>query len=270
MPNRSPRHILSPVGDIPVRGVFSTNTDRLLDTENLGRVAQRVFAYAEEENDGRVALQTLSRNFVPTGPKRMITKERLLAEYVPEPSIYINKVMPVMERIEESLTLGDRHRQKLETFSAEFEYKNVLRLDEEHVKAIFGLGLTYLERQESRSANIVFRKIMMLDAAFLPEHKHLFNEFGMKMRKLGMYDEAIRYYIRAFRLCRTDEHLLYNIARTLFEKGRLKSARMMLARSLRLNPQFREALAFMAYLEARGRGSLPTRPPLEGLEGISF
>jgi len=267
MPNPSARHTKLPTGASPVKGVFSIDSDHFLGKKSLGRITQRVFVYAEEEEEGRVSLQTLSRNFIPAGPKRIIAKDRLLTDYLPEPSIYINKVVPVMGRMQQSLTLGDQHRQKLELFSAEFEYKNVLRLDEEHVKATFGLGLTYLERQEVRSANIVFRKIMMLDAAFQPEHKHLFNEFGIKMRKLGMYDEAIQYYIRAFRLCRTDEHLLYNIARTLYEKGRIKSARMMLARSLRLNPEFREAMAFMAYLESRERDGAPARPPFEGRAG---
>ena len=217
---------------------------------------QRVFFFAEEQDDGQVALQRLSRNFIPSGGRRIIAKERLLADYQPEPSIYINKVVPVMRRMEEAVRTADHHRRRQEYFSAEFEYKNVLRLDEDHVKAAFGLGLTYLERHEAHNADLVFHKIMRIDAAFLPEHKHLFNDFGIQMRKLGMYDAAMQYYSRAYRLCRTDEHLLYNMARTLFEKGRIKSARMLLTRALRLNPEFPEARAFMAYLESGPQGGL--------------
>lgn len=250
-------------GAKPVKGVFSTDAQQFHGKRALGRVTQRLFIYAEEQDDGKVAIWRLSRNFIPTGAKRLISRERLLAEYLPEPSIYINKVVPVMRRMEDTVAAADRHRQRQELFTAEFEYKNVLRLDEDHVKATFGLGLTYLERQEKANADIVFQKIMRIEAAFTPEHKHLFNDFGIQMRKLGMYDEAMRYYSRAYRLCRTDEHLLYNMARTQYEKGRLKSARMMLTKALRLNASFPEAKAFMSYLESRLRGEQVPEPTLE-------
>ncbi|UJX40432.1 tetratricopeptide repeat protein [Desulfovibrio sp. JY] len=247
----------------PVKGVFSTDAQEFQGKRRLGHLSQRIFIYAVEQDDGRILIQRLSRNFMPAGARRFITRESLLADYLPEPSIYINKLVPVMRRLEETVATADRHRARQELFTAEFEYKNVLRLDEEHVKATFGLGLTYLERQEKHNADIVFQKIMCIEAAFTPEHKHLFNDFGIQMRKLGMYDEAMRYYTRAYRLCRTDEHLLYNMARTLYEKGRLKSSRVMLTHALRLNPEFPEGKAFMAYLDSRQRGEMPPEPPLE-------
>ncbi|MFU2208269.1 tetratricopeptide repeat protein [Solidesulfovibrio sp. C21] len=247
----------------PVKGVFSTDAQDFHGKRRLGHLTQRVFVHAVEQDDGRVVIQRLSRNFIPSGARHVITRERLLADYLPEPSIYINKLVPVMRRLEETVATADRHRERQELFTAEFEYKNVLRLDEEHVKATFGLGLTYLERQEKHNADIVFQKIMCIEAAFTPEHKHLFNDFGIQMRKLGMYDEAMRYYTRAYRLCRTDEHLLYNMARTLYEKGRLRSSRVMLTHALRLNPEFPEGKAFMAYFDSRQRGEMPPEPPLE-------
>ena len=125
------------------------------------------------------------------------------------------------------------------------------------------LGLTYLERQEKQNADIVFQKIMRIEAAFTPEHKHLFNTFGIQMRKLGMYNEAMRYYTRAYRLCKTDEHLLYNMARTLYEKGRIKSSRTMLGRAMRLNPDFPEGRAFLEFLDAKKHGYTLPEPPLE-------
>ena len=264
MPEPPASHTRPVPGQKPVKGVFSIDSQQLLGIGGIGRPSQRIFCYAEQQDGmGRVAIQRLSRNFIPSGSKRYITREQLLTQYQPEPSIYLNKVVPVMRRLEEAVGTADGHRQRQELFAAEFEYKSVLRLDEEHVKAAFGLGLTYLERQEKHNADAVFHKIMRIEAAFLPEHKHLFNEFGIQMRKLGMYDEAMRYYSRAYRLCRTDEHLLYNIARTLFEKGRIKSSRAMLAQALRLNAGFPEGKAFLAYLDSRERGESPAEPPLD-------
>ena len=247
-----------------VKGVFSVDAARFMGRRAHGwSVAQRIYVYAVEGDDGRVTIQRLSRNFIPAGPTRIIPRERLLAEYQPEPSIYINKVVPVMHRLEETVALADKHRVRQELFSAEFEYKNVLRLNEDHVRATFGLGLTYLERQERDNADIVFHKLMRIEAAFTAEHKHLFNDFGIQMRKLGMFDAAMQYYNRAYRLCRTDEHLLYNMARTLYEKGRLASSRAMLGKALRLAPDFPEGRAFLAFLEARLRGDSLPEPALD-------
>ena len=266
MPEPPTLHTRPVFGQKPVKGVFSIDSKHLLGIGGVSQASQRIFFYAEQlDAAGRVALQRLSRNFIPSGTKRFITREILLTQYQPEPSVYLNKVVPVMRRMEEAVQTADNHRQRQELFAAEFEYNAILRLDEEHVKAAFGLGLTYLERQEQHNADAVFHKIMRIEAAFLPEHKHLFNEFGIQMRKLGMYDEAMRYYSRAYRLCRTDEHLLYNIARTLYEKGRLKSSRTMLNQALRLNAAFPEAKAFLAYLDSRERGEAVAEPPLSGL-----
>ena len=266
MPEPPTPHTRPIPGQKPIKGVFSIDSKHLLGIGGIRQVSQRIFFYAEQlDAAGRVALQRLSRNFIPSGTKRFITREILLTQYQPEPSIYLNKVVPVMRRMEEAVQTADNHRQRQELFAAEFEYNAILRLDEEHVKAAFGLGLTYLERQEQHNADAVFHKIMRIEAAFLPEHKHLFNEFGIQMRKLGMYDEAMRYYSRAYRLCRTDEHLLYNIARTLYEKGRLKSSRSMLNQALRLNAAFPEAKAFLAYLDSRERGEAVAEPPLNAL-----
>ncbi|MYL83185.1 tetratricopeptide repeat protein [Desulfovibrio aerotolerans] len=266
MPEPPTLHTRPVFGQKPVKGVFSIDSKHLLGIGGVSQASQRIFFYAEQlDAAGRVALQRLSRNFIPSGTKRFITREILLTQYQPEPSVYLNKVVPVMRRMEEAVQTADNHRQRQELFAAEFEYNAILRLDEEHVKAAFGLGLTYLERQEQHNADAVFHKIMRIEAAFLPEHKHLFNEFGIQMRKLGMYDEAMRYYSRAYRLCRTDEHLLYNIARTLYEKGRLKSSRAMLNQALRLNAAFPEAKAFLAYLDSRERGEAAAEPPLSAL-----
>ncbi|MHC1788952.1 tetratricopeptide repeat protein [Solidesulfovibrio sp.] len=263
MPESTPPHTKPASGQKPVKGVFSIDSQQLLGKSGFGRVSQRIFVYAEQQDDGgRVAIQRLSRTFIPSGAKQVITREQLLTRYQPEPSIYLNKVVPIMRRMEEAVLTADQHRSRQELFAAEFEYKSVLRVDEEHVKAAFGLGLTYLERQEQHNADVVFHKIMRIEAAFLPEHKHLFNEFGIQMRKLGMYAEAMRYYSRAYRLCRTDEHLLYNMARTLFEKGRVKSSRVLLGHALRLQAGFPEAKAFLAYLDSRERGESVPEPPL--------
>lgn len=233
-----------------IRGVFSTESSQYLgfgDTKK--KVSQQVFVYAEEQTDGAVVIQRLNRSFMPGGPKKKLSKDALLKDYMPEPAMYQNKVVPIMRRVEEAVERGDAHRERQELFSAEFEYKNALRVDEEHIRATFGLGLTYIDRNEKQSAEMVFRKLVAMDAAFEPEHKHIFNEFGIRMRKLKMFKQAMKYYSRAYQLSKDDEHLIYNMARTLFEKGRPATARRFLHKALSMNPGFEECKKFLEFME---------------------
>jgi len=169
---------------------------------------------------------------------------------VPAPHIYLQKYLPAMARVEKMVDDADRCRDQGQYFTSEFEYKNALRLDENHIRASFGLGLTYLERGDAQNAHIVFRKLSRLEGALSPEYKHLFNEFGIKLRKNGMYAQALGHYAKALRLSAKDENLHYNMARALVEKGRHKAAVRFLDTALELRPEFPEALRFREFLQS--------------------
>ncbi|EFL52809.1 TPR repeat-containing protein [Solidesulfovibrio fructosivorans JJ]] len=223
------------------RGVFSTQEQSVIGFGSTKRkVQQNIHVFAEEQKDGSYLLRVLNKHFIPSGKSRVVTKEELLSNYLPEPDLYMNKVLPMLRQVRETVDAADEHREQAEFMSAEFEYKNALRVDEEHIRATFGLGLTYLDRGEVDNANLVCRRIITLEAAFGEEHKHLFNEFGIKMRKHKMYAQALRYYFKAYRLTKRDENLLYNIARTYYEKGKFKLARKFLEMGLAINPAFEE------------------------------
>ena len=232
------------------RGAFSSQIDSVVGFGATKRkIKQSISVYAEEQGDGTFIVRVLNKHYVPSGKGRLVTREELLSEFLPEPDLYLNKVAPMLREVGQTVDLADEHRAQGALMSAEFEYKNALRVDEEHIRATFGLGLTYLDRRELDSAHLVFRRILTLDAAFGPEHKHLFNEFGIKMRKHGMYAQALRYYFRAFRLSRDDEHLLYNIARTYYERDKTRLAAKFLDMALVRNPQFKEGLALARAIE---------------------
>jgi len=234
------------------KGAFSTQVDGVVGFGATKRkIRQTITVYAEELGDGTFRICLLNKHNIPSGKARIITRDELLRDFLPEPDLYLNKVAPMLREVSQTVDRADVHRVQGALMSAEFEYKNALRLDEEHIRATFGLGLTYLDRGELDSAHLVFRRILTLDAAFGPEHKHLFNEFGIKMRKHGMYAQAVRYYFRAFRLSREDEHLLYNIARTYYERGKLKLATKFLDMALARDANFREGLALGRAIEQK-------------------
>lgn len=238
--------------DDKISGVFSTQIIQKVGTGTTTRkIVKKTFWMVEQADAGTVSIQPLNVNYVPSGPKRTVPVEEFLEKFSPEPEFYVSTVFPKMKELRESVDKGEKHREKGETFSAELEFNNALTIDEENVRANFGLGLTYLERGDDTKANDIFERLVKLDAAFEPQHKHLFNDFGINLRKNKMHQQSVDYYERALELAPADENLYYNIARVHFDREEFGLAAASLKKALEMNPGFAEAAKFMEYLKAK-------------------
>ena len=235
-------------GKTDVRGVFSTQEVRRVGTGTTTRkTVQKTFWFIEQHGK-EIDCQPLNTNYVPSGPKRKITLDELIAKFSPEPEFYLNSVFPKMQEMQRSIDNGDEHRENGENFAAEFEYTRALKVDEENVRANFGIGLTYLERGDNAKAQDIFQRLVKLEAAFEPEHKHLFNEFGINLRKSKMLQESFEYYQRALELSPTDENLYMNRARVLLELKDIGQCVDYLLKALELAPRHETSLKFLAWL----------------------
>ncbi|QLA15353.1 tetratricopeptide repeat protein [Desulfolutivibrio sulfoxidireducens] len=251
-----------------IKGVFSTQSIQRVGTGTTTRkTIQKMYWFVEERGDKLLDIQPLNKNYIPTGPKRKITMEELLEKFAPEPEFYVSTVYPKMRELNMTIVKGETHRRKGEIFSAELEFGQALAVDEENVRANFGLGLTYLDRGEANKAQDIFERLVRLDAAFDQEHKHLFNEFGINLRKNKMLDQALDYYKRAETLADADENLHYNIARAFFEKKDMEMCFEYLKKALDINPDLVAAKKFLAYLTERqllpGQAAPHARPSPE-------
>lgn len=232
-----------------IKGVFSSQEIRKVGTgSTTQKTVQKVFWYVEQNADGTFNTQSLNANYVPFGPSKTITQEELLAKYSPEPEFYIQSVYPKINELNKSLENGDNHREKNETFSAELEYDHALQLDEENVRANFGIGLTYLARGEVDKADNIFERLVKLDAAFEGKHKHLFNDFGISLRKNKMLKQSVEYYTKALELTRNDENLYINVARVYLELKDINACLENLFAALSLSPGNNTAKVFLQWL----------------------
>ena len=235
-------------GKTEVQGVFSTQEVRRVGTGTTTRkTVQKTFWYLEQHGN-EIDCQPLNTNYVPSGPKRKITLDELIAKFSPEPEFYLNSVFPKMQEMQRSVDNGDEHREKGENFAAEYEYSRALKVDVENVRANFGIGLTYLERGDNAKAQDIFQRLVKLEAAFEPEHKHLFNEFGINLRKSKMLQESFEYYQRALELSPSDENLYMNMARVLLELKDINQCVDYLLKALELAPRHETSLKFLAWL----------------------
>ncbi|MDO9082688.1 MAG: tetratricopeptide repeat protein [Humidesulfovibrio sp.] len=237
-------------------GVFSQRKTAKIGSGATARKTELLsYYYVEEREDGAMLVQALTASDVPFGPKTEITREELLANYLPEPQktqAHSQAAMSPQELdVLKAVARGDKFRKRGESFTAEYEYSKALSLDERNVRANFGIGLCYIERGERDKAQEVFERVVKLDAAFEDEHKHLFNEFGISLRKSGMHAEAMDYYRRALDLSSEDENLHYNMARAAYDKGDPGLSLVYLKSCLALNPKHEEALQFVDFLKRK-------------------
>ncbi|MDE7240901.1 hypothetical protein [Desulfovibrio sp.] len=231
-----------------VRGVFSTQEIRKVGTGTTTRkTVQKTFWFVEQHGDA-IECQPLNANYVPSGPKRKISMDELIAKFSPEPEFYQMSVYPKMREVEQSVNKGDGHREKGETFAAEYEYTRALKVDVANVRANFGIGLTYMERGELDKAQDIFDRLLKLDGAFDAEHKHLFNEFGINLRKNKMLAQSVEYYQRALQITANDENLHMNLARVLLETKDMDGCLEHLFTALTLAPRHEISLKFLKWL----------------------
>ncbi len=156
-----------PTGDEKVRGVFSSNIKTTIGFGVSKRhTIETILFFVEEQEDETIGVQPLNSNYVPCGELKFITKDELLKNYQPEPDIYMEKVYPAIRQMTNTIIKAEAHLKRGNIYSAEYEFKNALRVDEQNIRATFGLGLSYLERGEIEKGDLVFRRIVKLKGAF--------------------------------------------------------------------------------------------------------
>ena len=238
----------APSKTVEVRGVFSTQEIRRVGTGTTTRkTVQKTFWFVEQKGQD-IECQPLNPNYIPSGPKRKISMDELIAKFSPEPEFYMNSVYPKMQELKKTISSADRQRENGNNFTAEYEYSRALKVDEENVRANFGIGLTYLERGDKAKAQDIFERLVKLDGAFQAEHKHLFNDFGINLRKNKMLTQALEYYKRAQELSPNDENLYMNIARVQLENHNIDDCIANLLKALSLDPHHAPSLKFVAWL----------------------
>ena len=202
------------------------------------------------END-LIQVQLLDMNDNPMPIREKVDLGEFNRRFQFQPDYFDSKKKPEDLKISKALAQAEAHYQRKEYYSAEYEYGKALKLDEDNVRANFGVAKVYLATGEKDKARETFQKLAKIDAVFELENKHIFNELGIELRRLSLYKEAIDYYRKALSISKDDENLFFNISRACFEQGDLKSSYKFLAAALKINPDMVEAKNLMEELKKK-------------------
>jgi tetratricopeptide (TPR) repeat protein len=148
--------------------------------------------------------------------------------------------------------IGKMHLDKQEFNAAAFEFGQAIKVDGENLDAHLGKGKAHIGLGEVDKARETFAKMSAIDSLYDKENKHLFNEYGIELRKGKMYDMAIDNYKKAIEIDADDEALYFNLARAYQESGNLDFAVGNLKKALAMKPEFNEATLLLNALTKVG------------------
>ncbi|MBG0789402.1 MAG: tetratricopeptide repeat protein [Desulfovibrionaceae bacterium] len=185
--------------------------------------------------------------FLPFHDEAVISADELLAEYTPEVAVFEDCMLPAAKRHGYRLA-GDGPGSRPDG--------SVLRLDESNVRGLFELGLEYILAGLSTRGRNLIRELIRVKTPFSGKDQFLFNEFGIRLRKIDFLDGAVICYRRALKYTDSDDHLHYNLARAYYEQGQWWDCMRTLAGCFVLNPQLPLArdLVMLTHALARNDG----------------
>ncbi len=235
--------------EIP-EGVYSETKVQKIGTMGTARTQTIVDYYrCTRLDDNTMSIQILDMYGDPIPLVEKVKIEDFLKRFTYEPDKFKTKKSPSDLATEKAVATAEKHMERKEYHSAEFEFSKALKLDEENVRANFGLGKVYMETGEVEKATQLFTKLASEDKVLDPENRHILNQLGIELRGLSLYEQAIQFYEKAYALAKDDENLLFNIGRAYFEKGEGTSARSYLEKALAINPKFEAATRLIASIK---------------------
>ncbi|MEN6473318.1 MAG: tetratricopeptide repeat protein [Syntrophaceae bacterium] len=242
-----------------IHGIFYEESNLTLGTGHTQKNQKlKNYCMADQVDEAQIKLTFLGDDGEPTGIEITMPVDEFLKRFTFEPNFMPPKAKSKDQKLaDKHSSMAEKHRERKEFFSAEWEYNKALKIEPENIRANFGVGTLYMEMGETEKAKGVFKKLAQVEAIFEEENKHIFNEFGITLRKTKMYDEALANYMKALEISPQDENLYFNIARLYYDKEDASKAQEWLEKALNINPDFREARQFKDVLASAGKKTKP-------------
>ena len=105
------------------------------------------------------------------------------------------------------------------------------------------------------------RDIARVNKGIVAEHKYMFADFGIRLRKGDLPEIGLMHAMRALSLAPDDAHACFNVAYICWILGRVGEARRHLALALQHEPDFEPAKRFSAWLDSGSPQSMDSPFP---------
>ena len=114
----------------------------------------------------------------------------------------------------------------------------------------FNLLIAKTGRHVPETIQESLRDIARVNKGIVKEHKYMFADFGIRLRKGDLPEIGLMHAMRALSLAPDDAHACFNVAYICWILGRIGEARRHLALALQHETDFEPAKRFLAWLDA--------------------
>lgn len=204
--------------------------------KQTGRSPLRYFVWRLP--DGSYAVQELDSSLSARGPARAVPAHNFDQLFYAEPSILAAPVTtPDFRHLQApapkptSAPIDDSSFKQLEKARQARQVENDLR--DSFARALRALG----RPKDKKGALIALERLAATTKGIAPEHKHMFRDFGVAMRKKSLPELSLAFAARAVELAPNDDHARFNLARILGLLGRYDEAAKELGAALKLDPE---------------------------------
>lgn len=202
---------------------------------------QRIDWLAVRLDAANILTFPLDEKHLPLPLQKLVPAEEFLNHFLPAPLLFTERIGPaavVLTRLLRDVGPGLDHKTLPDAERALFVVV---------LAALAAAGLP-------DTGNEAFNMLTDSGLGLSPEAQKLtINAFGIRLRKRGDFETAETFYRSALELAPTDARIMFNLARTLFEKGDAASCGHLLEQALAADPDFAEAKAFLRWLKRRVR-----------------
>lgn len=205
--------------------------------------SHKTFFFVWELAEADYAVQRLDSAFQPREKARRVSAARFAAYFRAEPSILAMPVtMPDVRALADlpAAPAPDAPAAKApevdDALLRRLESARRAKQTEVTLRENFRKALLRLKRPRERQAAVTaLEQMAAATENIAPVHKHMFRDFGAKLRKTAMPDLALLFGRRALALAPEDDHAHFNLARILCALGAYDEAAEHIRIAMRLD-----------------------------------
>lgn len=158
-----------------------------------------------------------------------LSRERFCDNYWPEPDKYCSEA--------------------LQKISVQPELQGYPATLKEVVKAYLPMVLVFFASGHRAKAETIIDFLMHHNVPMCEKQKKLFNRVAVELRRAGHVESALDVYLSIEKYYGADEHVHFNMARTLWDMRKFSLCEKHLVRCVQINPQLEVAQKFLAQLQ---------------------
>ncbi len=144
----------------------------------------------------------------------------------------------IQRRKDEGLQQGQDHLDKSEHDEARTVFNGLVNVFQEDTDLKAAVADKYINSGLYEDAHALLNQALEHD----PQAIFLYNHIGIALRRMGKFEQAEQYYLKALEISQSDEYLYFNCGRLYYDWEKWDKMLELANKALEINPDFTEAL----------------------------